>query len=111
MIIDIYEKNRNLIVQISGDIDHHSLENTRDKIDKAFSRSNAKNIIFDFKNVEFMDSSGIGLVIGRYRLIENNGGRVGAANINNDLKRIFEISGLKKIIPCFENIEEAIRAI
>jgi stage II sporulation protein AA (anti-sigma F factor antagonist) len=111
MNINLLEKNRCLIVQLSGEIDHHSLEDTRDNIDKAFQRSNAKNMIFDFKDVGFMDSSGIGLVIGRYRLIEQKGGKVAAANISGDLKRIFEISGLKKIIPCFDNIDEAVTMI
>jgi stage II sporulation protein AA (anti-sigma F factor antagonist) len=98
-------------VQLSGEIDHHALENTRDSIDKAFARSHAKNMIFDFKEVGFMDSSGIGLVIGRYRLVEQKGGKVAAAQIGGELKRIFEISGLKKIIPCFDTVDEALAMI
>ena len=111
MDIHICEKNRNLIVEISGEIDHHCVTNARDQIDRAYSRLNARNIIFDFENVNFMDSSGIGMIIGRYRNIKDKGAKVAASNINSDLMRIFEISGLKKIIPCYKNIDEAVKSL
>ena len=102
------EKNRNLIVQLTGELDHHTVEGARDKIDRAFARVNAKNIIFDFSGLDFMDSSGIGMVIGRYRQIENQGGRVAAVGVSPEFGRIFEISGLQKLMPCYKDVDEAI---
>ena len=102
------QKDRNLIVQINGDIDHHYAEEIRDKIDKQFSRSNSKNIILDFSKVTFMDSSGIGMIIGRYKIIEKHGGKLFIASIPKDISRLFNISGLQKIIPQFDSPEQAV---
>ncbi len=101
-------KDRNLIVKITGDIDHHSSGEIRDKVEKDFSRENAKNILFDFSNVSFMDSSGIGMIIGRYKHIEQLGGKVFACCIRDDIKRIFMISGLHKLINMYSSIDEAL---
>ncbi len=111
MDIQMNEKNKNLVVEMTGEIDHHYTSEYKDLIDKTFGRLNCKNIIFDFNGVSFMDSSGIGMIIGRYRNLSATGGKVAAAGINNDLKRIFEISGLKKIIPCFDDVNEALNCI
>lgn len=102
------ERNRNLIVKIIGEIDHHTAEEIRDKVEREFARSTAKNIIFDLANVGFMDSSGIGMFIGRYRHLEKQGGKVFAINISSNLNRIFEISGLKKIIGCYDSLDDAV---
>ena len=111
MTVSISNINRNLIVKIIGDIDHHTTEELRFKIDKEFKKLNCKNIIFDFSEVEFMDSSGIGMVIGRYRNIENAGGIVCVSSISTDAKRIFDVSGLHKIIKVYNNIDEALKNI
>jgi stage II sporulation protein AA (anti-sigma F factor antagonist) len=104
------ERNRNLIVKISGEIDHHTADAARGKIEREYARTGAKNIVFDFANVTFMDSSGVGMLIGRYRHLERLGGKVFAINISSPLERIFEVSGLKKIIGCYTNLSEAEKA-
>jgi stage II sporulation protein AA (anti-sigma F factor antagonist) len=105
----VFTKNKNnLIVKPCGEIDHHSSVELRREIDRAYSRSKAKNLIFDFSEVEFMDSSGIGIMIGRYRELAQQGGKVYAININGSVGRIFGISGLSRIIPCFGSLDEAL---
>lgn len=105
------KRNRTLIVKIIGDIDHHTTEEIRNKIDKEFKRINGKDILFDFTDVSFMDSSGIGLIIGRYKYIEINGGKIAVFNMKSEINRIFEISGLFKIIKCYNNLGEALSGI
>ena len=100
-----------LVVTIDGDIDHHFAEDIRNKIDQEFLSKTNKNIIFDFSRVTFMDSSGIGVIIGRYKLAKSRGGRVIIACVSSELRRIYEISGLKKIIPGFATLDEALRAV
>lgn len=111
MKINIDNINRNLIVSIIGEIDHHTAEEIRISIDKEFKRYNSKNIIFDFKGVTFMDSSGIGMVIGRYKETQKQGGSVCVSNISADAKRIFDISGLHKIIKVYKNLNDALKAV
>ena len=60
-------KNRTLIVKIMGEIDHCSSKEIKTKTDKEYKRLNNKNILFDLSNVTFMDSSGIGVIMGRYK--------------------------------------------
>jgi len=103
----LLERNKNLIVKIIGDIDQHNAEDIRDKVDKAFERSRCRHMIFDFSGVEFMDSSGIGLLIGRYKNVCSRGGTVAIANMNHDLGRIYNISGLKRIIVSFDSLDQA----
>jgi stage II sporulation protein AA (anti-sigma F factor antagonist) len=106
MDINFVERNGNLIVKIRGEIDHHSAGRIKHAVESQFYNSNARNIVFDFAHVGFMDSSGIGMIIGRYKELQKSGGRVFAINIGQEINRIFEISGLKKIIPCFAGLDE-----
>ena len=103
------ERDKFLIVAPAGEIDHHTSIEIRRKIEKAFSRSKARDIIFDFSRVEFMDSSGIGIVIGRYRELSMQGGKVYAINISGEIGRIFGVSGLARIIPCYDSLEEVLK--
>jgi stage II sporulation protein AA (anti-sigma F factor antagonist) len=105
--LTIAERGVNLVINIIGDIDQHNTEELRVKIDRAFERSHCRHIIFDFSSVSFMDSSGIGLLIGRYKTASAKGGAVAIAGMTNELKRIYNISGLKKIIKSFDTLDDA----
>ena len=87
-----------LTVKLSGEIDAQSVGVLRRKIDVEYDCSAVKNMIFDFKEVNFMDSSGIGLIIGRYKRVAALGGYVKIKNANKTLKRIIELSGLGRIV-------------
>jgi len=104
------EQNRFLIVRIDGEIDHHNTDTIRAAVDKAFERTKARHIIFDMARVGFMDSSGIGMLIGRYRAAESMGGKVFAVGIQKPLRRLFDLAGLAKIIACFDTSESAMAA-
>ena len=95
---------KDLIVKIDGDIDHHVSSQIKEKVDREYEFSNAENIIFDFDNVKFMDSSGIGMIIGRYKMLQKTGGKIYIANVKPQLESIIEISGLRKIINFIDKI-------
>ncbi len=111
MLLEFEVNNKSLIVGINSEVDHHSSIVLREKIDKEIEKKSTKNLIFDFKNVGFMDSSGVGLIIGRYKIVEKLGGKVGVINMAPQLRRIFEISGLFKIVLEYDNIQNALRII
>ncbi len=77
-----------------------------DKVDELY-KAGVNEFVFDFSEVSFMDSSGIGMVMGRYKAASETGGKVVVMGISEPIRRIFEISGLKKIIPCVQTTEEA----
>ena len=63
------ERDRTLLVEITEEIDHHTTEKMRRKIDEDITRCMPRKVIFDFNKVSFMDSAGIGMVIGRYKMV------------------------------------------
>ena len=76
-------------------------------LEKEFLKSKAKNIIFDFKDISFMDSSGIGVIMGRYKLAKQQEGKVAIVGVNQSLERILSISGLRKIVDVYDTVEQA----
>ena len=94
-----YELNGvNLIVHLPGELDHHSVRTLPQDIELLFGEYEIRRIIFDFSAVTFMDSSGIGVIIGRCKNLGYSGGDVSACHLNERVDKIFTVSGLKKII-------------
>ena len=103
-----YETKENvLIIRLKADLDHHTAVTVRETADTLLARSRAKNILFDFTGVDFMDSSGIGVIMGRYRQVIFQGGRVAVMGVGANVDRIFKISGLYKIVEKYDAEEEA----
>ncbi|GLC28658.1 anti-sigma F factor antagonist [Clostridium omnivorum] len=108
MYLKFENEKDTLIVYLMGELDHHSAEEVRTKIDDRLDRSGITKLIMDFTNVTFMDSSGIGVVIGRFKKLSLKKGEVCIANVNSSVKRVFELSGMFKIIKLYENLEQAL---
>ncbi len=83
-----------LTANLSGDIDHHTARDMRRRIDGEIERLHPSLLILDFSTVQFMDSSAIGLIMGRYRLMQLTGGYIRVSNIPKHLKRLIELSGI-----------------
>lgn len=104
-------KKECLIITPDKEIDHHSAEEIRKKADELVLRNCIKNILFDFCNTEFMDSSGIGMIMGRYRMIKGINGRVGIINTSKNIDRIVLLSGLHKVVHTYDSFENAINEL
>lgn len=89
-----------LVVKVSGEIDHHTAPELKRDIDREINLRNIINLVLDFDGVSFMDSSGIGVLIGRYKQIQARGGRTMVIRVKPQVDKILEISGLKKILDC-----------
>ena len=94
-----YEKDKLLVFRIADEIDDFSVQKIRRRADYEIERYMPKKVVFDFNCVTFMDSAGIGLIIGRYKFAKMLGGTVELANLTNSIKRIFEMSGILRLIP------------
>lgn len=88
----------NLMIELPRELDHHNAERIRREADNIIATKNIRNIVFDFEKTEFMDSSGIGVIMGRYKNISMTGGSVMAIHMNQRMDRIFLLSGLHKIV-------------
>ena len=100
------KEDRLLTVNLTEEIDQHTAEKVRRKIDDDIERFIPRKVIFDFDNISFMDSSGIGMVLGRYKLTKMLGGDFEIINVNKSIKRIFDMSGVTRIIMTREKVEE-----
>ena len=94
-----YEEDKLLVFKITEEIDDCSVQKIRRRADYEIERYMPKKVIFDFNSVTFMDSAGIGLIIGRYKFVKMLGGTVELANLTSSIRKIFEMSGILRLIP------------
>lgn len=87
-----------LTVYLSGDIDHHTSVHIRESVDSQMQKLMPKELRLDFRDVHFMDSSGVGLVMGRYKMASVYGCCVKVCSMPENVERIMKMSGLSKII-------------
>ena len=95
---------RNLIISLNAELDHHLADEMREVIDER----GVNRVIIDFSKVGFMDSAGIGLIMGRYKKIRDNGD-ISVVGANESIKRILLISGLHKIVYIYDNLYDAVK--
>ena len=82
---------------LSGEIDHHGAGRLREVIDDSVRRTCPRLLILDFGGVEFMDSSGIGIVLGRYRLMQDMGGRVALRSLPPHIRKVMQVAGISSL--------------
>lgn len=97
MVVRIESSPSALTAVLSGELDHHTARVMREQIDAAVGQSSAKVLRLDFSGVGFMDSSGIGLVMGRYRLMQSRGGRLLVVGVSERLLRVMKLAGLERL--------------
>ncbi|MCD8049251.1 MAG: anti-sigma factor antagonist [Clostridia bacterium] len=96
-----------VVVKIDGEIDAESAKALRRRIDMEYDALGVKDMIFDLSNVSFMDSPGIGMMIGRYKRVRAIGGRVKIFGADKNVGRIIELSGLGGIMRVYKSEKAA----
>lgn len=86
-----------MTVYLSGEIDHHNSKKMREDIDSCAQRNLPQDLVLDFGGVEFMDSSGIGLVLGRYRLMQDLGGKLRLENVPSHIQKVMRVAGIENL--------------
>ena len=90
------KKNR-LVIRLDGELDQSNVEVLKKKVCTIIKKYSIVNLVFNFENLTFMDSTGIGFIIGRYGEIKRKGGSIVVCAMNNTILKVFNISGLKRI--------------
>lgn len=94
-----HEKRRGTVtVRLSGDLDHNTAAQIREELDRLIEDPGVKRLIFDLSGLGFMDSSGIGMMIGRYKIMNRRGGSMAVRSGGGQVDRLMELSGLYQII-------------
>lgn len=95
----LYEKRKNTVtVCLSGELDHSTAAGIRAEVDELLLDPGIRRLVFDLNGLEFMDSSGIGLIIGRYKLMARRGGTVAIMSPRRRVDKIFEMAGLYQLV-------------
>ncbi|QRF24662.1 anti-sigma F factor antagonist [Alicyclobacillus sp. TC] len=100
-----------LVARLQGELDHHAVEKIREDIEQTVQQEGINRLVLSFANIHFMDSSGIGLVLGRLRTIQALGGKMALCEVQNSLQKIFEMSGILKVLKLFPSEQEAIEYV
>ena len=94
-----YDRRRDTVtVKIQGELDHFSAQSVRRELDGLIDDPGVKKLVLDVKDMSFMDSSGIGVILGRYRTLSQRGGSVAVKNMNPQVKKVFLLTGMDQII-------------
>ncbi|MFB5675507.1 anti-sigma F factor antagonist [Paenibacillus terreus] len=97
-----------LIARLAGELDHHTSDQVRAQLDEAIMRQQCEHLVLNFKDLQFMDSSGLGVILGRYKLLKQKNGKMAVCDATPAVYRLLEMSGLFKIMTCYENEEVAL---
>lgn len=108
----IFEVNENvLVVRLFGELDHHAAAGIREDIDRSLERCAPCDLVFDFEKVTYMDSAGIGMVLGRYRRLREAGGSVVIASCAKTVRGILHMAGIFSLMPYAQTREEAVKLL
>jgi len=94
-----------MLVQLTGELDHHTADHVRQSVDSELERGNVKHVMMDFSELDFMDSSGLGMLLGRYKRVTQLGGSMAVCGVGGTLIKLFELSGLFKIIRQYDSFD------
>lgn len=97
MPVHLETENSCLTAYLSGEIDHHAAKELREAIDIHATSQKPEKLLLNFREVTFMDSSGIGLVMGRYRLMQELGGELRVTGVPSHIRKVMRLSGLDKL--------------
>ncbi|EIT87268.1 anti-sigma F factor antagonist [Fictibacillus macauensis ZFHKF-1] len=104
-------KHNVLCIRLEGELDHHTADDLRRKVDELIKTKNIDHILLNLEDLEFMDSSGLGVILGRYKQIKSQQGEMVVCAISPAVKRLFDMSGLFKIMRLETSEEYALQSL
>ena len=105
MEMTIMGKYRTLVISPDSELDQHTAEKIRAGADKLLQKTGLKNVAFDMRKVQFMDSSGIGVIIGRYRTV------CAIVGMSPYVERIISMSGIRDFVIIADRLQDALEEV
>lgn len=96
--MNLERRRDTVLVRLSGEMDHYSAGGIRRELDDVLRDVTIRKMILDMRDMTFMDSSGIGVILGRYRILHQRQGKMAVMNMNPQVEKVFNLSGMSKII-------------
>ena len=111
MKLDYHFARKTIVIRISGELDMVSADDFRKEVDALMEKNCSDNIVLNLEGIEFIDSSGLGVILGRYKKASLRGGKMAIVGAPLQVKRILELSGILRIAEAFATEKEALEAI
>ncbi|SDO07837.1 anti-anti-sigma regulatory factor, SpoIIAA [Paenibacillus sp. yr247] len=109
--IEFEQGRRALIVRLKGELDHHTADVVKARMEEAIAKEHTHHLILSLKDLSFMDSSGLGVILGRYKQITSKGGKMVVCDVAPAVYRLFELSGMFKIVSIQDNERNAMSSL
>ncbi len=104
--VSLYVEETILYVNLNGELDHHTADQVRTRLHDVMAKQPIRHIVFNLRHLDFMDSSGIGIILGRYNQLKNSNGTVMVIGMKPLVHKVFQLSGLSQIIKIIEDETE-----
>ncbi|MCS1350842.1 anti-sigma F factor antagonist [Mechercharimyces sp. CAU 1602] len=108
--VDVISYRNVLVVRLAGELDHHTAEEVRTRVEKELETGMYRNLILNLQRLTFMDSSGLGVVLGRYKTMAEKKGTMRLCSVQPSVSRLFQLSGIHKILTVYDTEESALTA-
>lgn len=108
MNADIKQVRDTLVVSISGELDMLVADQLRDEIDKRLESASIRTLVLNFEKVSFIDSSGLGVIIGRYKKVSARQGRMYIVGASASVEKILQFSGINKLVPLYRSEKDVV---
>ena len=99
MIIKNQVLNGDLYIKLIGELDEYTARYTKENLDQLFNSKTYNNVVLELSNLDFMDSTGIGILLGRYKILHSKNKNIYICNPKNTIEKIFKMSGIYEIMP------------
>ncbi|WP_082233936.1 anti-sigma F factor antagonist [Halobacillus massiliensis] len=109
--VEFITKESILLVRLEGELDHHEATNLREEWQAQLAQNEVDHVIVNLEKLNFMDSSGLGVMLGRYKEIQAADGEMMICSVSPDVKRLFDLSGMFKIVRLVDNEDFALQML
>jgi stage II sporulation protein AA (anti-sigma F factor antagonist) len=110
MKIEVERIQRVLVIRLEGELDHHTATKVRTEIEREWAKGIDSHLVLNLEGVHFMDSSGLGVILGRYKRVIESGGKMMLSNVPKSIQKLMDMSGIFKILELFDYESQAISA-
>lgn len=100
-----------LVVKPAGELDHHTAATLKEQIESELAQGVVRDVVLDLSGLAFMDSSGLGVLLGRYKHLARWQGKMMACGLQPPVEKVFRLSGLERLIPVHQNLAACLRAL
>lgn len=108
--VELSRHRQVLVARLTGELDHHTAEQVKKKLEEEIAQG-VRDIVLSLEGLTFMDSSGIGVILGRYKQLTQLGGKMVVCSVKPSVYRLFEMAGLFKILPVHDDIDAALTSL